>query len=95
MSDSLACPECGNIEFEQNNLVKFDLDGDVVDEEQGTYCCNSCGWELSDEDGSPITDSEEIVQKFFLSSKTIVLALSIASSSLCLSAGGGFGGDDR
>lgn len=82
MTERLACPKCGNSDFEQIHLVKFDFDGDAEDEAQGACYCKSCGWELIDEHGRPITESEEIVEKFEMAAKTVVYAPSISSSEL-------------
>jgi hypothetical protein len=61
-------------------VVSFSLCGEIEDEcfedqerngeESGAYYCQSCGWELMDENGAPITDPDEIVAKFEQAAKT-------------------------
>jgi len=64
MTDKLTCPECGRSEFRRYAYVSIYTNGEVCDEsEDGAYVCVNCDWELSDDDGSPITDADEIVVK--------------------------------
>ena len=61
--------------YEEYCTVSFSSDGEIDDERieemeskgvesSGAYRCETCGWELVDEDGEPIDDPAEIVAKF-------------------------------
>ncbi len=69
------------ISYDEYGVVSISLCGEIEDkgfekrernddESSGAYYCMSCGWELVDENGEPITDPDEIVAKFEQAAKT-------------------------
>lgn len=67
--------------YDEQYVVTFNHNGEVDDDtleetecsgedSAGPYCCKFCSWELSDEDGNPITEPDEIVAKFKQAAKS-------------------------